>query len=164
YMRQGIQLPERACIFDVGANIGMFTLFASEQSPRSTIYAFEPCASLFEKLQENAAQCEAVVKAFHFGLSDHDGLANFTFYPRYSMMSCLSEYANPDVEIDVIKRTLYNEQAMGSEIAGSLLTQADELLAGRFDGGVETARLRRLSDVMREQRIEWIDLLKIDVQ
>ncbi|HEU5132300.1 MAG TPA: FkbM family methyltransferase, partial [Pyrinomonadaceae bacterium] len=46
----------------------------------------------------------------------------------------------------------------------ALLEHADELLAGRFEAAVEDCRLRRLSSVIREEQIEQIDLLKIDVQ
>ncbi|HEU5130884.1 MAG TPA: amino acid adenylation domain-containing protein, partial [Pyrinomonadaceae bacterium] len=42
YIRHGIELPEGACVVDVGANIGLFTLFVLEHSRNARVYAFEP--------------------------------------------------------------------------------------------------------------------------
>src|SRR5207237_2237409 len=50
YFKYGIEVGDEACVFDVGANIGMFTLYVSQRSRRARIYAFEPipevCAAL----------------------------------------------------------------------------------------------------------------------
>jgi amino acid adenylation domain-containing protein len=51
-----------------------------------------------------------------------------------------------------------------AEAGAELLSEADELLQQRFEMRTETCRLRRLSDVMREEGVERIDLLKVDVQ
>ena len=64
----------------------------------------------------------------------------------------------------MIKRYLENEASGGSVDAASLLKDADELLAGRFTGQVQQCRLRRLTDVLREEEVKRVDLLKIDVQ
>src|SRR4029079_3076700 len=40
YLRHGITLPDAACVFDVGAHIGLFTLFVRQESPRATVHAF----------------------------------------------------------------------------------------------------------------------------
>src|SRR5262249_36809214 len=42
YIRQGVTLKDGDCVFDVGANMGIFLLFASKKCPHSRIYAFEP--------------------------------------------------------------------------------------------------------------------------
>jgi amino acid adenylation domain-containing protein len=40
YLRHGITLEANACVFDVGANIGMFSLFVAQHAPEATVYAF----------------------------------------------------------------------------------------------------------------------------
>ncbi|MCI0408682.1 MAG: AMP-binding protein, partial [Acidobacteria bacterium] len=40
YLQHGIRLDEDACVMDVGANIGLFTLYVLEQAPAASIYAF----------------------------------------------------------------------------------------------------------------------------
>ena len=50
YLRHGIRLEDEACIFDVGANIGLFSLFANQVCRRPRIYAFEPMPVTFDVL------------------------------------------------------------------------------------------------------------------
>ncbi|HXA86035.1 MAG TPA: amino acid adenylation domain-containing protein [Candidatus Dormibacteraeota bacterium] len=164
YLKHGIELGENACIVDVGANIGMFTLLASSLCPTARIFAFEPIPQVFEVLKKNAAACVAEVKAFQCGLAETSRTENFVYYPLSSMMSSVSSYANREEEIAVVKKFLQNEQVLGSSEAGDLLDQADALLAERFKAQVCPCPLRRLSDVIREEQIQQVDLLKIDVQ
>nr|AFB69908.1 OciA [uncultured bacterium] len=44
YLRHGITLSDRATVVDIGANIGLFSLFVMSRSPGAKIYAFEPGA------------------------------------------------------------------------------------------------------------------------
>jgi amino acid adenylation domain-containing protein/FkbM family methyltransferase len=161
YLRHGISLPEDACVVDVGANIGLFTLFVNEICPQARIYAFEPIRPVFDKLHANAQLCTADVKLFPIGLSDQERTAQFTYYPQYSIMSGRSDYADSGVDLETVKRFLHND---GSESAKQLLDQADALFHERFQGTTLNAQLRRLTDVIREEKIEQIDLLKVDVE
>ncbi|HEY6804760.1 MAG TPA: amino acid adenylation domain-containing protein [Pyrinomonadaceae bacterium] len=164
YVRHGVTLPGARCVFDVGANIGMFTLFAAQHAPQARIYAFEPRAPLCQTLRRNSSTLGERVKVFEHGLGSREEAAQFTYYPRYTMMSGMSEHADAAGERDVIAQYLRNEQAAGVAGAEELLAQADEILAGRFAAEQHECRLRPLSDVIREEAVEWIDLLKVDVQ
>src|SRR5947209_4388535 len=134
YMRHGIYLREDAVVFDVGANIGMFTLFAADHCVKGRIYAFEPIGPIYENLQRNAELCPVQVKLFPLGLSEREKTVPFTYYPRYSMMSSQSNYADSRGEVEVIKSYLRNDEEGGSSTATALLSEADELLEGRFQG------------------------------
>jgi len=169
YDQHGIVLGDRPVVLDVGANIGMFTLFVSAHRPGARIYAFEPLEPIYRDLERNSAAYGADVRLFRFGLSDRPHRERFTYYPRYSMMSGQESYSDPGSEIEVIKRFLANEERLqeagGGELgAAALLEQVDELLAGRFQAVEEEVELRPLSAVIREQGITRVDLLKIDVQ
>ena len=164
YVQHGIELRDDACIFDVGANIGMFTLFVNQSCARPRVYAFEPLQPIFETLRINTELYGDNVKLFNHGLSDTCRAESFTFYPRYSMMSGLSAYADPESEFEVVKSFLHNEQQSGVQGMSSLLELADELLAERFGTETLEAQLKTLSDVIHEEEIDRIDLLKIDVQ
>ena len=48
YLRNGIELRDGDVVFDVGANIGLFSLFVGEILQDATIYAFEPVPDIFE--------------------------------------------------------------------------------------------------------------------
>jgi amino acid adenylation domain-containing protein/FkbM family methyltransferase len=164
YVQHGITLPNDACVFDVGANIGMFTLFVGWQCPGARIYAFEPIAPIFETLRINSELYGSRAKLFPFGLSDREKTEAFTYYPRYSMMSGISAYADPSGEVEVVKRFLRNEQDSGVAGATVLLDHADALLEERFVGEPRQGQLKTLSQMIRAERIERIDVLKVDVQ
>jgi amino acid adenylation domain-containing protein/FkbM family methyltransferase len=165
YLRHGVELEEGACVFDVGANIGMFSLFVTQHCPGARVYAFEPIRPIFEKLTINAELCGGGVRVFPFGLSDARRTETFTFYPHYSMMSGQSAYARPEGDVEVVKRYMNNQRQDGgpAELT-ALIEHADELLAPRFEGESFQSPLRTLSDVIREEGVGRIDLLKVDVQ
>ncbi|HEY0375489.1 MAG TPA: amino acid adenylation domain-containing protein, partial [Pyrinomonadaceae bacterium] len=165
YLQHGISLPPDACVFDVGANIGMFTMFVRDQCPAARIYAFEPLPELYTTLRVNAGLGGGnAVKTFDYGLSDAEKTETFTYYRRYTMMSGQSSYADAPDEVEVIKNYLRNEQQQGVTEAGQLLEYASELLEGRFEATEQKCRLRPLTDVIREEGVKLIDLLKVDVQ
>src|SRR5207245_1220666 len=67
YLKNGIALPKGACIFDVGANIGLFSLFVASRVPDATIYAFEPLPPLLEALQFNTGVYGVDIRLFGVG-------------------------------------------------------------------------------------------------
>src|SRR5262249_25586257 len=164
YFRHGIGLPEDACVFDVGANIGMFTMFVNLNAPQASVYSFEPLGPSFEALRLNAKLYAANAKVFNIGMAESDREETFIFYPRHTMMSGIRAYAKPEEELEVVKRWLLNAQEKGSGGMAEAVEQADEILAGRYEGESHICRLRRVSDVIREHGIQRIDLLKVDVQ
>jgi amino acid adenylation domain-containing protein/FkbM family methyltransferase len=164
YLRHGISLPPGACVFDVGANIGMFALYVKQQCPGARIYAFEPVAELCVTLRTNSNLPGGAVKVFEHGLWREEQEVEFTYYEHYTVMSGVKAFADAAAEVAVIKSYLRQEEARGESGAGELLARAEELLEGRFEGRNEQCRLRRLSTVIREERVAAIELLKIDVQ
>ncbi|MGW5672634.1 FkbM family methyltransferase, partial [Micromonospora sp. NPDC003776] len=164
YLRDGIVLRPGATVLDVGANIGMFSLFVHAVCPDATIHAFEPVPSVADLLRRNVAEFGVPASVHGFGLSRAAGEVSFTYYPGYSMMSGHAAYADPDAEVAVIKRYLANERDAGADERDVLLDRVDELLAERFAGRELTVPVRPLSAVLDELAPERIDLLKIDVQ
>lgn len=162
YLKHGIKLSDRACIFDVGANIGLFTLFVNQKCRSPTIYAFEPAPPLFEILRLNTNLHQVNAKLFNCGLSGEPKTATFTFYPNSSGMS--SFYADPAAEKAILKTIMLNQLQRGMAGMEQVMEYSDELLEERFKGKRFACQLRTLSDVISENNIERIDLLKIDVQ
>jgi amino acid adenylation domain-containing protein/FkbM family methyltransferase len=155
YLKHGIRLGADSCVFDVGANIGLFSLFVKLRWPQARVYAFEPVPPLFEKLRTNALLHDLNVKLFACGLSNELKRASVTYYPKMSAMSGV--YANREMD----ERTVRDYPARQDGIATEF---ADELLKGQFHSETFDCELKRLSDVMNEHEIERIDLLKIDVE
>ncbi|XXX76166.1 FkbM family methyltransferase [Sorangium sp. So ce134] len=162
YVKHGIRLPERATVFDVGGNIGLFTLFVHTEAPDARIYTFEPAPPLFEILRRNVAAHRIQAELFNVGLSDRERDAPFTFYPNSSGMS--SFHADETDERHVLRTIIENQGRLGMAGMDQVLPHSEELLGVRLKAQTFTARLRRLSDVIRETGVTRIDLMKVDVQ
>ncbi|MEH2067474.1 MAG: FkbM family methyltransferase [Nostoc sp.] len=162
YAKHGIQLHQGACIFDVGANIGLFTLFVDQECSQATIYAFEPSPPTFEILKTNTSLCQAKVKLFNCGLSNRTTKENFTFYPNSSGMS--SFYGDKQEEKAVLKTIMLNQNKTGMTEMEQVMEYSEELLEERFKNQTFECQLNTLSEIIREENIAHIDLLKIDVQ
>lgn len=162
YVKQGIRIPDGGCIFDVGANIGLFTLFASREARNVQIYSFEPAPPLFAHLSHNVERHRVPARLFNVGLSNAERTAELTFYPNSSGMS--SFHADLDEEKDVLRAIMKNQQAAAEGESLPPDTQAEELLDARFSSQILKCQLRRLTDVIAENGVERIDLLKVDVQ
>ncbi len=161
YLRHGITLTDGDCIFDVGANIGLFTLFAGQQLANSVIYAFEPIPPVFDTLRINTLLYGLNVKLFNFGLANESKTETFTYYPQLSLIS--GRFVDGE-EQAVVKSFLLNQQS-GVEDDSTLSTETiDELLADRLRSEQITCQLKTLSEVIQEHQVERIDLLKVDVE
>jgi FkbM family methyltransferase len=93
---------------------------------------------------------------------DSPDSAELTFYPRSSGMS--SFHADKEQEKDILRRMMERERDAGVAGVGELMGFAEDLLEERFRSERFECRLRPLSSVIAECGVEWIDLLKIDVQ
>ena len=72
-------------IIDVGANIGQFTVAASEIFPNAEIYSFEPVKEIFEKLKKNTVNLRNV-RIFNEALGTAEGKIKF-YKNQYSHAS-----------------------------------------------------------------------------
>jgi amino acid adenylation domain-containing protein/FkbM family methyltransferase len=163
YLKHGITLAEGDCVFDVGANIGMFTLFVGQHCRDATIYAFEPIPPVFDSLRRNVELYDLNVTLLQCGVSARTHEDTFAFYPHASLLS--SRYTDATEVRQVVKSFLRNQQnTNGEDAALPSETLLDELVAERLKVERYTCQLRPLSEVIREFSIERIDLLKIDVE
>jgi amino acid adenylation domain-containing protein/FkbM family methyltransferase len=157
--RHGITLRDGDCVVDVGANIGLFALFLQQVWKDITIYAFEPIPAIFETLSANMALYGAHTKLFQCGLADDSKEVEFTYYPNSSTQS--GRYANTQEDREVLRTIIANQKNGSGSNWGRLI---DELVEERIKGVPVVCQLRTLSEIIREHKIERIDLLKIDAE
>ena len=162
YLQHGITLDEGDCIFDVGANIGLFSLFAAQACPKVKIYAFEPIPPVFELLRLNAELYNLDAKVFNIGLSRETKSAEFTYYPNVSVIS--GRFADASEEKEVVKSFLLKQHAGTGNATTVSQEVLDELLVERLQSEQFTCQLKTISNIIEENQIERIDLLKIDVE
>jgi FkbM family methyltransferase len=162
YLKHGISLPKGACIFDVGAHIGLFTLFVSQACQDAEIYAFEPIPPIFSALRLNTSVYGVNAKLFPLGIADEGGTAAFSYYPHASVLS--GRYADAATERHTVKASLQTQQQLGVGDMALSDDEFDELLQARLTTELFTAPVKTLSQVIRENNVERIHLLKIDVE
>lgn len=164
YLQNGVVLRSDAVVFDVGANIGMFTLFVAARCPSARVLAFEPVPEVFAKLTANVSSRGIPAELFRYGLSDRDGEVVFNFYPGISIMSCRSEYAAFDNERQLLKLYVAHSRESGPPGREEHLANVEALLEREFEWEDRACTLRRTSGMIEETGVPRVDLLKIDVQ
>ncbi|MBD0254687.1 MAG: amino acid adenylation domain-containing protein [Cytophagales bacterium] len=160
YVRNAIKVREGDVIFDVGANIGLFSLFMGLHFSAIKLYAFEPLEPVHAILERNASLHGLDIKTFNVGLSDAEGVVDFHYYPGNTVLS--GRYGDKEEEKSTVKNYLFNKSAEKS--ASLTPREFDRLLDESIHSVAVQCRMRRLSDVIREQQIDRIDLLKIDAE
>jgi FkbM family methyltransferase len=123
-------------VFDVGANIGEWSLAALKSIPGATVHAFEIAPPTAEKFARNAAGCGGRLVINRCGLSDAEG--NFTLY--YTP------------ESDTASSLIGEAMAVAASNHG--FTEVQELTVPVTTG----------DSYMRQNGVSRIDLLKIDVE
>jgi natural product biosynthesis luciferase-like monooxygenase protein/amino acid adenylation domain-containing protein/FkbM family methyltransferase len=162
YLRHGVTLPDGACIFDVGANIGFFTLWAHGRCRNPRIYAFEPLPPTFETLRANVDLYGLDVRLFPCGVADRPGRAAFTFYRNAPGLS--GRFAGTAEDREETRAIVLDWLEKAGPAGGLPAGQLDEVLDEHLRGEVFDCELVTLSDVIRQEGIERIDLLKVDVE
>jgi 31-O-methyltransferase len=154
YLQHGIELHDGDCVFDVGANIGLSTLFFHRERPNVRIYAFEPSPAACECLRANIQLHGVAAHVFECGLSEASGTAEFTFYPSNSVMSGF--HANAAADRATTRAYMIN--------SGFAPRHADLMTSSKFKSVTFPCPLKTLSEVIDEENIDSVDLLKIDVE
>jgi FkbM family methyltransferase len=157
YFKHGIHLKEGDIVFDVGANIGLFSLWAAQQYEGIYIYAFEPVSLLFEALHKNFQQIDGDrLKALPFGLGRENATVTFSCHSRATAMSTAYPYTQQE-KVEFQQSILNNlPEARRAELQLKL-----ELM---FETEPAQCQLRRANEVIQEIKPPKIDLLKIDVE
>ena len=163
YLRHEVTLPDGARVIDAGANIGLFALQVQQRSRGARIYAFEPSPAAFEALAINTRLYGPDVEVVPCGLGADDGEAPFTFYRKSSVFSGFhADDVQDRTALKAAIKDLLRERGLGDEDA--LETAGEELTMDRLDRQTLVRPIRTLSSFIKEQRLDRIDLLKIDVE
>ncbi len=99
-------LPQAAVIFDVGANVGVASLYFNALYPDATVYAFEPDPILFEKLKTRT-QHLASIHPINAALSDVDGVIAFYSSRNRPLSGSITPRSPGDIKHTVPSRTIH---------------------------------------------------------
>ena len=162
YLRHGIQLRDDAVVLDIGANIGLFSLFVMSRCSRASIYAFEPGPAAYEALKAN---CQAYVpgaRTYNVGVAARSGSAAFAFYPDSSVFSGF--HSDEALDRTAIQQVIENALRDAAVDPADAALHAGQLAAGRLQRISLECRLTTVSEIIRDNNLAKIDLLKIDAE
>ncbi len=156
------KLREQPVVVDLGANIGMFSLFAINEWHPSRIIAAEPIAELRDVLSKNLSEFpEAQIAPVAAGRVRESSV--FMYYPGFSIMS--GRYCDATRDLETAK-SIARQKARGlpqddQEVYEETL---DFMLSPLFTAVPEQVDVWPLSQIIQEYRLAGIDLLKVDVE
>ncbi|HMJ66305.1 MAG TPA: FkbM family methyltransferase, partial [Candidatus Binatia bacterium] len=162
YLRHGIQLRDGDTVLDIGANIGLFSLFVMSRCKNPRIYAFEPAPEAYELLRANCNAYGSSVQTTNVGISDRTKTATFTFYEKSSVFS--SFHSDESEDRHAIQTVVRNMLKSESTVGGTVEEYIDELTNDRLHQKKYECQLISISDIIRDNQIDRINLLKIDAE
>ncbi len=156
-----IRYSQGGVIVDVGANIGLFSLYARDRSPDAKIIAIEPSLKLVEALGKNRELISGDFTIIHSAVLNNASTATLTYYPYLTGMSTVypKEEENRDLFSAIIQQ---QERLNKTEPIDKQALQ--DIIEQRFSAVQEEVPARSLSSIFKELSLQKIDLLKIDVQ
>jgi FkbM family methyltransferase len=172
YWRPPLALPRTGWVVDVGAHVGLFAAFVGIEAPDTRLLCFEPLPPTFRILERNARDHFPDAILLREGLGARCGPATFHYYPRATGWST----AFPDEEtvrqglrtwLDRARLNLPQRayRALGRAMPGLQRRIFDRVFERLRRGRTAfPGRMRRLSAVLAEQRVDRVELLKIDVE
>lgn len=173
YFQSGITINQGDTVFDVGANIGLFSLEVNQICQGNVnIYAFEPIPSIFAALESNAAQFNsAQTKVFPLGVGQQAQTIEFEYYPDASAISTMYPDRSGQ-EQEKMALSLLNSSAelpfpvnlirfLPRFFASWLINKLVDFI---YSPQIVAAQIKSLSQIIAEESITVIDILKIDVE
>lgn len=166
YLKNGLTVKEGDCIFDVGANIGMFMRNIYYRcNNKARIYAFEPIPQTFKTLQANAALDTKYLHVYNLGIADRDQKVTFEFPPHLPLWSS----AKLGFSQERLERWRTDIDEWGKKFPRPFRYFAKHLFLWHLNRSVKKIEhvecsLKPLSKIIKEENIASIDLLKIDVE
>jgi amino acid adenylation domain-containing protein/FkbM family methyltransferase len=160
YLRHGIAIQDGDCIVDVGANIGLFTVFASRLERNLRILCFEPDPAAYACLSANAEAWGTAVQCLPYGLARESKSAEASFFEALSGSS--GPYDDAATEREAARNHASNQQLESRN--ERFAEEIDESSDVSLDTETKSAQPRTLSGVIAAEGIKRIDLLRINVE
>jgi len=153
YLQHGVEVVPGDVVLDAGANVGVAAIFFAVECQAGVVHSFEPIEPIFAALTENLRPFPNCIP-HHYGLSDASRSDTIVYYPDLWALS--GSYADPDADRPRLARALRN--------LGASEEQATEGTKELFTATELPCELRTVSDVLRDEGIDRVDLLKLDVE
>ena len=175
YIKHGIKIEKGNTVFDVGANIGMFSLFANDLcAGEVNIHSFEPIPQIFRVLKLNVERFNSEkTKIYNCGLSNEfKDAVEFEYFPKASGFSTRFPDESKAFRKSISSILLGKPEELPASVRNQINRVPQFLrsfilnlkLSDNLKSETVTCQLKTISQVVQEQNIQQIDLLKIDVE
>lgn len=168
----GPEVRRGGCVVDAGAHIGMFALWASRHLEPGRLVLVEPIPDTFHVLEANARVHYPAAERLNVGLGREPGTQRFRTYPS------AAGWASIESREELLRESLLPFLRRGSlglpvalfkllgRISPSVQRSIYDLVCDRiFAGRVDVdCPVTTLSELMANLEIQFIDLLKLDVE
>ncbi|MBD9653119.1 FkbM family methyltransferase [Ensifer sp. ENS09] len=148
-------------IIDVGANIGLFSIFMALKFPQARILSFEPspeCARIYRLNTMPLVNTPILVEC---AAGNTKRTCVLYYYPGYTIMSSI--VSNSVLDRTTLEMSARNQaQKMGAEFSESEMSLMIDALLSRRDP--YRCEMRTISEEIEKNHISEIDLIKIDVE
>ena len=165
----GLDITADGIYLDVGANIGLFSMYITDRCPRAKVFAFEPMPSAFAALELNTSEFAPTVVPFLVGLGASPGVVEFDYYPAITALSTCRAATGAELAGGIRKLLFCAEpgEAMGrilDKIGVPELRDDADFASRLFRVEKVQARIDTISNQIAALGIGRIDLLKIDTE
>lgn len=166
---RGLTLPPDGVYLDVGANIGLFSIYLRDHCPAARIIAFEPMPAVFAPLAANMARLSPPGEVVQLALGDHAGWAEFDYFPGVAALST-QNHAVGQVMAEGLRKLMGGHEG-GADVQDLLdRTGASDIAADDIflDDLLRPETVRAQVDTLSAQlaalNVGAIDLLKVDTE
>lgn len=154
YVQRGIAIPAGSTIVDVGANIGLATLFFHREVPTARIVSIEPASLPRLALETNVERFGVPATVIAAALGRERGRRQFSFYPGHTISSGL--YAEVERDATNVERFL--------RLAGTYPTQGTADRSKFRAVEPYECDVKTLAEVVESAGADAIGLLKLDAE
>ncbi|MFG2586334.1 FkbM family methyltransferase [Streptomyces malaysiensis] len=166
YARFGLRIGPDAVIVDVGANIGLFSLWAARQADGVRVVAVEPNPDTLPYLQANLKLNSVAADVVPMAVTDRSGTATLTSFPQLSYLSGLGtdrEEAAADLVESHFRSTAAATGDTGTADEAEL-AQLRRDTESRLAATLHQVATTDLSSIFDRFALDRVDLLKINTE
>jgi amino acid adenylation domain-containing protein/FkbM family methyltransferase len=158
YLRHGISIKDGDCIVDVGADIGIFAVFAGRLANNLRMFCLEADPKKFECLTLNTGAWAQGVQCLPFGTGYEARSAEAEYFRALSQSP--EHEPNATVEGDAVnaRSSSRERESWGYE---QFAQEAGDRVATDSPSEAVPAPPQTLSDILADSEIAWVHLLRI---
>ena len=140
-------IPEDVVFFDIGANVGWYSLNIAKMKKDACIYAFEPIPKTFDALRKNIQLNNMDGISIHpIGFSNKTGTLVFYYYPEVSGNASLANLSNrhdvENIDCRVIRLDDFIKEYTGRNI-DFIKCDVEGAELSVFEGGLKTLQTHK---------------------